>query len=375
MSENSDSPPKKRDIRARLGRKSQIPAPPPADASSNEEGVDTPADDVGAIAPPPAFVERPENKSVSPFSAATPEQAGPHQVRIVVDEEALSEHGAEVRKRARKTLMVGSAIAALVGLGIGYLATTVLNKRADYDAVVSDGSAIFQSVSKSADDVAAAKVLVDRAVAAAKMRPGEAPKADYDAIAQLRKLELPFSAKDFHNKRIQAFNQSIVDSLFRYNSLVSELWDAFDNLGQKTLPAPRRHAIDAAAADASATSTTPTGCVPTSGEGGMRCAMVFVDLPHPTADNPKPTKVKVRARRSGRAVEKELYSGQNMGGGQNGFVILTNPEQSRGVLGQQQNAFSEYRKQLGDVSTLMNQTMQAQGKLESEIGQIATLKK
>ena len=377
MSDTTDPPSKRRDIRARLGRKSQVSTPPSAESEvdGQDEDASPSSSNAGEVAPPPAFIRRPEPKSVGPFTKTTATGSGPQQMRIVVDEEALSKHGAELKKRGRKMTTIAAAAAALVGLVLGYLATTVANKNADYNANVADGVAIYDAVYKASDQVAAAKALVDRAMSAAKSRPGQPPKADYTAIAELRKLELPFSAKNFYNRRFHAFDQGIVNSLFRYNSLIGDLWDAFDRLGQKTLPEPRRAEIDAAAADSSAITSTPTGCIPTSGEGGVRCSMVYVDIPEPTAQNPSPTKVRVRATRGGRAVEKEIFRGQNLGNGASNFVILTNPEQSRGVFSQQQNAFSEYRRQLAAVAKMMNQTMEAQGKLENDVSVVASLKK
>ena len=373
MTDDTPEKPKTRDLRSRLGRKSQVPA-----STDPEDGVAPPPADVvgpGGIAPPPNFIGKPERKSAVPFATTTAQQASPQQVKIVVDEQAMEEHSAHRDKRARRTMLMAGTVAGLIGLAIGYMVATQLIKRSTYNRAVADGKSIRGAVVEASNTVAEAKALLDRSISAAKDRAGESPKVDYEAIEKLRALPLPFSAKDFHGKSYTQMSAEIVNTLFGYNQQLGELWDQFDRLGQRTLPAPRRQELDAAAQDTGAATSKLTGCVPTVAEGAVRCGLVFAELVEPTEKEPNPTKAKVRASRGGKSVLKEIYRGQSLQNGASDYVILTNPQQSGGVLGQQKNAFSEYRRTLRQLSEQMEQTMRSQGKLETELGAIASLSK
>jgi hypothetical protein len=85
------------------------------------------------------------------------------------------------------------------------------------------------------------------------------------------------------------------------------------------------------------------------------------------------TKLQVRVNRGSRSFEKQIYTGQDLRQNASNYVILTNPEQSEGVLGQRRNAFSAYRHGLADLSRLMNATLETQGALEKGLGAVAGL--
>jgi hypothetical protein len=266
-------------------------------------------------------------------------------------------------------MMMTGGGAALVGLFLGVLSTTVMSRRTEYNVAVRDGKAIYQGVRAAADQVAEAKRLLDRAVSAAKARPGEGPSVDYEAIQKLRALPTPFSASDFTGLRYTKFNRETVNQLFLYARQVGELWDEFDVVAGRVLPEPRQRELDEAAQDETALTTLPTGCIPTLGEGGFRCGLVYVDMP----DGELGSKVKVRATRGSKPFEKQLYQGQDLRQNASQYVILTNPEQSEGVLGRRQNAFVSYRKDLADLSRKMEKTVETQGALEKSLGAVAGL--
>jgi hypothetical protein len=77
--------------------------------------------------------------------------------------------------------------------------------------------------------------------------------------------------------------------------------------------------------------------------------------------------------RSGKPFEKDLYMGQDLRQNASNYVILTNPEQSAGVLGQRKNAFASYRQDLAELSRLMDSTLETQGSLEKGLGAVAGL--
>jgi hypothetical protein len=288
----------------------------------------------------------------------------------VVDEQAVATAHEGKNRRVRKLMMMSGAGAALLGLFLGVLATTVMSKRTAYNLAVRDGKAVYQGVRAASDQVTEAKRLLDRAADAAKSRPGEGPSVDYEAIERLRALPTPFTAADFTGLNYTKFNAETVNSLFLYARQVGELWDKFDSLAARVVPASRRAELDEAARDETALTTSPTGCVPTLGEGGFRCGLVYVDMPEAEADSKK---LKVRATRGSKPFEKELYAGQDLRQSSSNYVILTNPDQSAGVLGQRKNAFASYRRDLTDLARLMDSTLETQGSLEKGLGAVAGL--
>jgi hypothetical protein len=366
MSDELQKSKKVRDIRERLGRK---PAPvPPQGVDSG--GVAPPPPALGGIAPPPGFVGGQAAKRSGPFGGTAGQAAAQQEVRIVVDEEAVATAHEGKSRRVRKLMMMSGAAAALVGLFLGVLSTTVMNRRMQYNVAVRDGKAVYQAVRAAGDELAEAKRLLDRALSEAKSRPGEGPSVDYEAIEQLRALPTPFTAGDFAGLQYTKFNQETVNALFLYVRQVGELWDEFDVVAGRVLPNARRAELDEAAQDETALTTSPTGCVPTLGEGGFRCGLVFVDIPEGDVTDGK---LKVRATRGSKPFDKDVYQGQDLRKNASQYVILTNPDQSQGVLGRRQNAFSEYRKDLAALSKLMSATLETQGALEKGLGSVAGL--
>ena len=368
MSDELQKPKKVRDIRERLGRSTAQPPPP----NVEEAGVAPPPPTLGGVAPPPGFVGGTAARKAGPFggTTSTPRQSQ-QEVRIVVDEQAVATAREGRGKRARKLLLITGGAAAFVGLLLGILSTAVTVERREYNQAVRDGKAVYEGVRVAADEVAEAKRLLDQALGAAKSRPGQGPSVDYDAVEKLRALPTPFTAADFAGLRYAKFNCETVNALFLYARQVDELWSRFDRLAGRVLPNAKRAELDEAAKDETALSTAPTGCVPTFGEGGFRCGLVYVDMP--TTLDATTTKVQVRVNRGSRPFDKQIYVGQDLRQNASNYVILTNPEQSEGVLGQRRNAFSAYRRDLAELSRLMNATLETQGALEKGLGAVAGL--
>ncbi len=367
MSDELQKPKKPRDIRERLGRGTAQPPPPDVEA-----GDVAPPPPLGGVAPPPGFVGGRAAKRSGPFrGSTTPGASKPQEVRIVVDEQAVATAHEGRGRRARKLMLITGGAAALVGIFLGVLSTAVTINRREYNQAVRDGKAVYEGVRAAADQVAEAKRLLDRASTAAKSRPGEGPSVDYEAIEKLRALPTPFTSADFIGLRYTKFNRETVNALFLYARQIDELWDGFDKLAGRVLPDARRAELDEAAQDETAITTSPTGCVPTLGEGGFRCGLVYVDMPE--AIDATTTKLQVRVNRGSRPFEKQIYTGQDLRQNASNYVILTNPEQSAGVLGQRTNAFSAYRRDLAELSRLMSATLVTQGTLEKGLGAVAGL--
>lgn len=366
MSEDSEKPKKIKDIRERLGRPSKRTSP-------NKEAP-------GVVPPPPSVMPGPRGPGFrggsssspggDPFHSGSPVAGQAQEVRIVVDEEAVAEHHEGVSKRVRKLLAFTGAIAAVVGLLLGLLASNVIQSRREYNRVVRDGKDIYQAVRDASDKVAEAKVLVDRTDSAANPSVGTAPSVDYEALEALRAMPVPFTAAQFSDKSFVKFNRETADALLAYARQIGALWEDFDRVANKSLPPARRTELDAAAKDEQAVTSSLTGCVPSVGQGSIRCGLVYVDVP----EDQGATTAQVRATRGGRAVEKQIYAGQDLRNNASNYVIVTNPEQSRGVLGEKQNAFVTFRKELRELSKLMDETLQTQGRLETELGNVASLK-
>lgn len=366
MSDELQKSKKVRDIRERLGRNT---APPPATAAQ-EGGVAPPPPTLGGVAPPPGFVGGQAAKRSGPFGGTAQQASAHREVRIVVDEQAVATAHEGKNRRVRKLMMMTGLGAALLGLFLGVLSTTVMSKRSVYNAAVRDGKAVYAGVRAAADQVTEAKRLLGRAADAARSRPGEGPSVDYEAIEQLRALPTPFTPADFTGLNYTKFNAETVNSLFMYARQVGELWNKFDSVAVRVLPTARRAELDEAAQDETALTTSPTGCVPTLGEGGFRCGLVYVDMPNAEAASKK---LKVRATRGSKPFEKELYVGQDLRQNASNYVILTNPDQSSGVLGQRKNAFASYRRDLAELGRLMESALQTQGSLEKGLGAVAGL--
>ncbi len=367
MSDELQKSKKVRDIRERLGRNTAPPPPNSIDEGGNAPPPPPPT--LGGVAPPPGFVGGQAAKRSGPFGATTNQGPAQQEVRIVVDEQAVANAHEGKSRRVRKLMMMTGGGAALLGLFLGILSSTVMSKRTAYNVAIRDGKAVYEGVRAASDQVTEAKRLLDRAAGAAKSRPGQGPSVDYAAIEQLRALPTPFTAADFAGLQYTKFNRETVNALFLYARQVDELWDKFDRLAARVLPESRRNELNEAAQDETAITTSPTGCVPSLGEGGFRCGLVYVDMP----DGEATTKLKVRMTRGGKPFEKELYTGQELRQSASNFVILTNPEQSAGVLGQRKNAFASYRRDLAEISRLMDSTLQTQGGLEKGLGAVAGL--
>ena len=366
MSDELQKSKKVRDIRERLGKNT---APPPPN-NLEEGGAPPPPPTLGGVAPPPGFVGGQAAKRSGPFGGTTSKGPAQQEVRIVVDEQAVATAHEGKSRRVRKLMIMSGAGAALLGLFLGILSSTVMGKRSEYNVAVRDGKAVYEGVRAAADQVTEAKRLLDRAAGAAKARPGEGPSVDYEAIEQLRALPTPFTAADFAGLHYTKFNRETVNALFVYARQVGELWNKFDSLAGRVLPESRRTELNEAAQDETAITTSPTGCVPTLGEGGFRCGLVYVDMPDADA---AATKLKVRVTRGSKPFEKELYLGQDLRQNASNYVILTNPEQSAGVLGQRKNAFASYRQDLAEIARLMDSTLETQGGLEKGLGAVAGL--
>jgi hypothetical protein len=228
-------------------------------------------------------------------------------------------------------------------------------------------------VRDASETVTKAQTFVARAVQTARGGGGNAPAVDYEAIEALRGLERPLDAGAFARKRYNAFNPATVDALFEYYNNVNVLWERMERLANRTLPDARRQALDEAAA-ATQNVTTPIGCVPALVDERFVCGLVYVRVAE-QEDGTSQTLVRAQIR-SNQEFEKTLFLAteeQNLAETPDQYVILVHPERSMGVLGQQVSEFAQYSADLTELKTLVDGTMEIQGRLETELGEIARL--
>lgn len=380
----ADQPKKRRnikDLKARLGKTiapqqggGAGPVPPPdlgqqggASGGGSSQGPAFPGADV---APPPFLQKKKKKAAADPFAAGEAAPSGPREVRLVVDDQPVEE--SEVGRVQRfRTIMI-AAVVALVAIGVGYGAGSTMAGRSQYNAAVRDGKAIFTKVQEGSSTVQKAKRLVNDAVSAAKGGPGKDPAVAYGAIEELRALEQPFSATDFARKSYQLFKPGTVDSLFEYYNSVNKVWDRLQSLAATTLPKQRRTILDKSVEAADEVASLQTGCVPDEVEGQTVCGLVYVH-PREEEDNLKPGQINVSLTPSGRTFEKTAYTGQDWGDKPSDYVIITDTKRSAGVLGSRASEFTEYKRDLLQLQELMTKTTEIQGRLERELGEVASL--
>ncbi len=396
MAESPKKPRKLKDLKARLGRTivpntgqggaPQPGGPPqlggpggfvsPQGSPAGSGGSVVPPPSLGSAAPPsmsvapPPFLKPKPARSGDPFSAASkaPEQ---REVRLVIDDKPVDDAEVGRQQRARTYLLIAGGL--IVGMGVGGALGSTMSDRKVYNHTVQDGKDVYQSVRNASGTVTNAQQLIDRAVTAARGGPGQAPKVDYEAIESLRALEKPFVAGAFTRKQYMRFKATTVDTLFAYYNKVNQLWDSYDGFAARTLPEQRRKVLNASANAATAMATSPTGCVPMNVEGRLLCGLVYVEAAPPQGGKPV-TQVMVKpTRKSRRAVEKTLYTGQDLSESPENFVILTHTPRSVGVLGEQATEFAVYQRDVLRLKKLVDEAIEMQGNLERELGEIAKL--
>lgn len=411
----SADPPKKpkdiKDLKARLGRtiapntqRAAIPAPalggpaappggiappaigappglvpPPGAAVAAPPSMGGPASLPGAsaVAPPP-FMQRAAPAAPAappppsdPFAAGPQHAVGPREVRLVIDEKPVSD--AEIGRKQGGRVFIILALGVLVGGALGFGTGNVVEQNRLRGQVIADGKEIYNSVHTASDTVNQAKRLVNTALEKSAANP---PAVDFASIEQLRALKKPFEAGVFSRRKYGAFQPGTVDALFEYYNGVNQLWEKFASISARTLNAGARTELTNAAQAAGSLSSTQYGLVPRSIEGALIGTLVFVDPPPPppAGEQVQPrVEASVRASRGGAAATKKIYTGQPLDTDPSQYVILVEGASSINVLGQQASAFGQYRSSLTELKTLLDKTIEVQGRLENELGQIAAL--
>lgn len=335
------------------------------------------------VAPPPfiqqqqqaqqqaAAAEAQRKRAADPFGSAVERAPAAHEVRLVIDDKPVDDAEVGRKQRSRNYLLIaaGLVLGLLLGLGMG----SVNAERNLYNSAVEDGQAIYQQVRTASDTVNKAKTYIEGAVKKARGGGGQPPAVDYQAIEKLVALEKPFDAGVFNRRKYGAFQPGTVDALFEYYTNVQTLWTQFEGLGATTAGDERRQTLDEACQAVGEMASSQTGCVPMTIEGQYFCGLVYAHAPEEQPPAGEPVKLQVSTTLTGRRFEKTLYTGGDLAEETDSFVILTHTQRSVGVLGERASACAVYQRDLLQIKTLMDRTAEVQGRLESELGNVARL--
>ena len=320
------------------------------------------------FAPTPAAPSRPPD----PFSAQPAAQAGPREVRLVVDESPVDDAEVGKKRRGLVFLLLGAGIA--VGMVVGGAFIHMNNNNRMWNMGARSGDAVYQQVQNASSQLTKAQALVDSASTAARGGPGVAPTVDYESIEGLLALENPMTGDTFTEQNYNLFKDTTVADLFAYHENVNTLWRRFQTLNARTSGEQKRAAL-AQSAEGAQNIARPTGCVPDIVENRLTCGLVFV-FPNP-GGNEGTVRVASRANAAAtRQVVKTVFvgaEGQSLSDEPNQYVVIINNERSEGVLGQQASQFAEYVALIFQIKALMDETVEIQARLENDLGQIAAL--
>lgn len=323
------------------------------------------------VAPPPfaqpAAAEPARSKApVDPF-ASGPSSAGPQEVRLVFDDKPVDDAEVGRKQRGRNFILIGMGLA--LGAVLGFGASSMNGRRNLYNATVRDGHDIYDTVTEATTGVLAAQQKIDRLIERAAGQGGQPAGVDYEAIRELQGIELPIHAGAFARKNYGAFNPGTVDDLFAYYNNVQLIWERIGRLAATTLPDARRSELDRTAQAATDSATAMYGVVPVATEEGVRGSLVFLE----PAEGDNPMRAMARVRRGGAGRELDIYVPETALTSTPTHVMLVDGAQSAGVLSEQLGAFRSYINEIRELKTLMDQTVEIQGRLTTALGEIARL--
>lgn len=399
----SDDKKPKKDLRARLGRtiSPNTPGAPPI-AAPNVGGAAAPAPGApapvvappAAVAPPvvappiaapgvaapklpfggpevaappfaqPAEPARPK-APMDPFAAGPAVAAGPQEVRLVIDDKPVDDSEVGRKQRGRNFLLlgIGLVVGALLGGGFG----SMNGRNVLYNVTVRDGHAIYQTVNDASARVLEAQTKIDRLVERAAGAGGQPAGVDYATIEELRGMEIPIQANAFARKNYGAFQPGTVDDLFAYYNNVQLVWERINRLAALTLNESRRAELDRTAQAAGESASALYGVLPVSTEDGILGSLVFIEPIEGQA------KLMARPRRGGPGREFDRFVPGSTIGNTPSAVMVVDGAQSAGVLAEQLGAFRQYVNDIRELKTLMDQTVEIQGRLTTSLGEIARL--
>ena len=332
---------------------------------------------------PGAAPQQPRAAAASPFDIAAPVAVAERKVRLVIDDSAVKED--EIGRKSNLRGIVLVVVGSLIGLAVGFGIASTAADRNQFKMALADTKDIYNRVSEVGKTVEAAKSNLKKAVEASQGGPGKVAKVDYAAIGELIKLKHPFPADEFSRRRYLAFPTGTVDALFEYYNNINLLWKKFELLGTQTTGDTKHKALDKAAEAAEQLMASEYGVV-LSKNGDMMAGAVVIVKPKPAEDaapeedkkkdkeEDSAPKLMVSSREGGKEVERTLYTGQeDFAEKYDQYVMMVDKGRSMAQLGGAANLFGELRGNLMETQALMDRTMELQGRLTKELGQIAAL--
>jgi hypothetical protein len=297
-----------------------------------------------------------------PFAAAQPVQAA-REVRLVIDDKTAVDD-AEVGRKGGVMGIIAKLVLVAVGLLIGWFVGSTARERQLYDLVLQDAKDVYGSVSGASATVEKAQKLLDQAVKSAAPAAGKGIDIDFKALEELRKLEKPFPADVFSRKHYRALEAGTVDSLFQYYNNTNLLWAKIATVAAKSLTPNGREALTKSAKAAGDLSTTDYGCVPFKADKEFSCGIVTVA---------KDEAGKVTAVTRAGSHEKKPWAGEDLSSKTSDYVIMIDKGRSGEVLGGATSHFQSFARDLMEAKTLADQTVEIQGRLTQQLGNVAKL--
>jgi hypothetical protein len=323
----------------------------------------------GRSAPPGVM---PAVGGADPFAAAPAGAA--REVRLVIDDKAVSD--SEVGRGRSAVVMIAAFAAALAGIAVGWFVGSTWRERQLYDLVLADAKEVYKTATDAAPKVEQAQKLVDQALKAAAPAPGKTVEVDFKALEDLRKLEKPFPADAFSRKHYRAFGTATVDALFTYYNNTNLLWSKFAVITGKSLSPAAREGLTRAAKNAGELASTEFGCVPFKDGDAFGCGLVSVIRNQEGKEGKgkdKDGEPKLTVVTRGGSYAKEQYAGQDLSSKASDYVIMVDKGRSNEILGAQTSQFQTYARDLMEAKTLADQTVEIQGRLIQQLGDIAKL--
>ncbi|MET0283509.1 MAG: hypothetical protein ABW352_03545 [Polyangiales bacterium] len=327
---------------------------PPVDPFAAPSGPFAPPS--GAPGPVSAAPAQRASMPADPFAAAPPSAAA-REVRLVIDDKTAVDD-AEIGRKSAGKFAAAAIVAALAGVLVGWFVGSTWRERQLYDVVLADAKEIYAAVSAATPKVEEAKTLIDKIAKSGA-------NVDFKAIEDLRKLEKPFPADAFSRKHYRALESATVDQLFQYYNNTNLLWAKIQVIAAKSLSPNARESLVKSATTAGDMQGKDYGCIPFKADKDFGCGLV-------TFTRGAEGKVSVNTRTG--AVEKQLFAGQDLGSKTSDYVITVDKARSGDILSGATSQFNSFVRDLIDAKVLADQTVEMQGRLTQQLGQVASLK-
>ena len=325
----------------------------------------------------------PSSVPSDPFAAA-PAASAAREVRLVIDDKAVED--AEVGRRSGGKFAIAAITAALAGVLVGWFVGSTARERQLYDLVLADAKEIYNTVTGATPKVEQAQKLIDQAAKSAAPGGGKSIEIDFKSLEELRKIEKPFPADMFSRKHYRAFEPATVDALFQYYNNTNLLWAKIGAISARALSQTGRDSLTRAAKAAGELSNTDFGCVPFKDGDRFGCGLVTVTKAEKQAaeaekadkkgkkDKDKgPPEEKLQVVTRGGSYEKVAFAGQDLADKPSDYVIMVDKQRSNEILGGATSHFQTFARDLVEAKTLADQTVELQGRLVQQLGNIAKL--